>query len=130
MKKLLKITGVLAVVLTLVFNLQYAAFDYDVTTSPSKAVAAWTDGNGTKYCGSYPETWRRTGTWTFVNDDFYASYGWYGYDDGFYYFTASNSGTMCGQIVTYDRRPGPSYPADPWAGHDVTNILGSYHYDY
>lgn len=126
MKKLLKIAGVLAVVITLVCNLQYAVFDYDNTRNPGTANAAWTDMRGTYYCGSSPYTDTRVGNWSWVANSFYSTYyGYYGYSSGFWLFTPSNYGTQCGQANPYPRDPdgsGTMYPSDPWAGHDVTNI--------
>lgn len=98
MKKIFKITGIIAVIITLVCNLQYAIFSYDITNTPNKAVAAWTDASGTKYCGSTGNTTFRTGSWVWRNDDYYkVVMHWYGYDTGYYEFYVNNSGTQCGQ---------------------------------
>lgn len=119
MKKTLKIVGILAVVITLVCNLQYAFFNYDVTNNSGAANAAWTDANGTMYCGTTGNTTYRTGTWVWQNDDYYKVVeGWYGYDYGYYEFFPSNSGTQCG-IGYNPYRPHNNY-------HDVTNIVPSY----
>ncbi|GEP90018.1 hypothetical protein SAMN05660909_01437 [Chitinophaga terrae (ex Kim and Jung 2007)] len=116
MKKALKIAGALAVVAILVCNLQYALISFDITNSSNKASAAWIDsGSGNRYCGTTGDRTFRTGTWVWVNDDYYAVVEhWYGYDTGYYVFYPNNSGTQCG--VEYN----PYTPHNNY--HDVTNI--------
>lgn len=135
MKKALKITGIAAVVLTLVFNLQYALLGYDIKNSPDKAMAAWTS-NGTVFCFSSPSTTYRAGTWQWVSDDFYwDAYGYYGYEYGFWWFLPHNSGTECGLTEVFDHQPtNPAsqgynipdyyYHLDPT--RDITNIKPPY----
>jgi hypothetical protein len=116
MKKMLKIAGGIAVVITLVCNLQYALINFDITDTPNKAVAAWVDAGGTRFCGTTGDRTYRTGTWVWQNDDYYkVVMHWGGYDTGYYEFFVNNSGSQCGQEFV------PSNSHNNY--HDVTNIV-------
>lgn len=117
MKKILKIAGGIAVVITLVCNLQYALISFDITNSSNKASAAWVDtnGNGNRYCGFTGDRTFRTGSWVWQNDDYYYRVEhWGGYETGYYVFYPNNSGNQCGA------ESNPYTPHNNF--HDVTNI--------
>ena len=98
MKKIFRIIGIVAVVITLVCNLQYSFFS-SPSLRPDQANAAWTDVDGTMYCGSnVGDRFLKTGNWVWRNDSYYwTEMGWYGYQNGYYEFIPSNSGMQCGQ---------------------------------
>jgi hypothetical protein len=97
MKKIAKIIGVTALILTLVCNLQYSFF-FDVKDSPNAAKASYTGLDGTIYCGDSPQTDWKAGTWFYVDPsdpDFNTHVG-ATYSAGYWYFVQSNDGYDCG----------------------------------
>jgi hypothetical protein len=108
MKKVLKITGVIALALILVCNLEYALFSGDIKSTPNKAFADWYDVGGTHYCGSSPDTGLLTGHWRSTTDSgilyYYSTTT--GYFPGatiIYYFVPDSAGTDCGYAHLYSR---------------------------
>jgi hypothetical protein len=95
MKRKFKIAGIIALTLTLVCNLQYALLNYDVANNPSLASAAWTNSNGTVYCGTTGSTYSLVGTWVWQdNSDGHHTGG--GYQNGYYIFYVYGGGHQCG----------------------------------
>jgi hypothetical protein len=113
MKKLLKITGVIALVVILVCNLEYAIFSGDMKNTPNKALADWYDsGSGIHYCGDSPNIYTVTGWWFWIDyDNDYWANPYYPdpiYDnypsespDGIWIFERDTYGTDCGPSMTY-----------------------------
>ena len=94
MKRKLKIAGIIALTITLVCNLQYALLNYNVANNPSLASAAWTDSNGTVWCGTTGSTYSLVGTWAWQPPDDQHTGG--GYQDGYYIFYVYSGGHQCG----------------------------------
>jgi hypothetical protein len=105
MKKVLKITGIAALALILVCNLEYAMFSGDMKSTPNKAFADhYTALDGTVYCGTSPDKTVFAGYWEYIDFDDYAynhpsdPYPIFqnDYGDGFYVFTPDDEGPDCG----------------------------------
>jgi hypothetical protein len=114
MNKYFKIAGIATAVVVLVCNIQYAAF-YNVKNNPTAAKAEWTYTDTiyhttTVYCGNEGQRDMVPGTWTWVESTQF--HDTYGYETGFYYFVANESGTMCGTNV-----PSPTFN---YNGYEIT----------
>jgi hypothetical protein len=95
MKKILKITGIVALAITLVCNLEYALFSGDMKNTPNKAIAAWSEGYPylTYYCGPDSNRTRFRGTWSLIpGSPFSANYGTDAYVA---LFTMNSNGYNC-----------------------------------
>ncbi|TSJ43049.1 hypothetical protein FO440_02335 [Mucilaginibacter corticis] len=107
MKKVLKIAGIAALVITLICNLEYAIFSGGMKSSP-KALADWSGtshgGRSGHWCGNSGDTTLHVGTWSILT---YQVYGNYGYEHGLYKFTYDPMyGRQCAPDVIYKQTSG------------------------
>ncbi len=121
MKKIAKIIGVTALVLTLVCNLQYSFF-FDVKDSPNAAKASYTGLDGTIYCGDSPQTDWKAGIWHYVSSTQFCC-STPGYEDHFYWFEQTNDGYECGL-----NHPSDDYYFRYMGTYEITSYPPSYAY--